>query len=254
MVEKQQEVDIGGSVNREGENSISVDYNVCDRRSSTGSKKLGKPGGDQENRMLLDQNDESHHHEHRNQMSSEVVNMDISPNNVKKHTKIIGLGDNEMEKLVDSPATNSSNFIAEIEISKQTKSNTNEQPSSNSNETNDHQKAADSDFNAQGASNNDATKQNSSHEFTRSQQGDSIKETSGKSDRLVGQISRDNSRKDMASGTGSGDSRQQNQQLIECSPIQQYQQSSQPKQIIESTVSPDRRCRLCWCCCCPCSG
>lgn len=32
------------------------------------------------------------------------------------------------------------------------------------------------------------------------------------------------------------------------------QQASEPKQTVESSVPSDRRCRLCWCCCCPCSA
>lgn len=33
------------------------------------------------------------------------------------------------------------------------------------------------------------------------------------------------------------------------------QRANQPRQVIESSVEPnDRRCRMCWCCCCPCSG
>lgn len=49
-------------------------------------------------------------------------------------------------------------------------------------------------------------------------------------------------------------SKQQDQQAATNQQLQRDQQASQPKQIIESSVPVDRRCRLCWCCCCPCSA
>lgn len=118
-----------------------------------------------------------------------------------------------------------------------------------------------SDLNTQGASgSSDSTMRNSTtaqHEFTRSQEGDSVKENQGNHNKLVRQAStpRDSGGSQEDMGKADRQQRQEQQRSSDSSPEQssRNQRSSQPKQIVESTILPDRSSKLSWCCCCPCS-
>lgn len=87
----------------------------------------------------------------------------------------------------------------------------------------------------------------------------------GDKQQILRQISSsmDNSRKSSQREAASGAGRdlheiiERSQVLPECSQDVSAicRRTSQPRQVIESYVAPnDRRCRMCWCCCCPCSG
>lgn len=119
--------------------------------------------------------------------------------------------------------------------------------------------ATDSDLNTQGASGSAATsKRGAAHEFTRGQEADSVKENRDKQSKLVRQVSSGN--RDSALGGGQKNlgnpaDRQQQQQRQSSVQLESrnQQRPSQPKQIVESTILPDRSSKLSWCCCCPCS-
>lgn len=221
----------------------------------------------------------------KNGSSDEVVRMDmtlnnegctrlISDNEASTSKKITESQTNEFQNLINSIDVEVSQPILQQVSSLANKSNLKSATNTKTNDANEmlmingnHQKptqiiqqAKDSDASAinGGESTSNKNRQTSHNEFSQNQEGDSKrgKNAEQQDRRVVRQTSssRENSQKD------TGGAKRQEQQLAECSPIhsesyqQQSQQTDQPKQIIEYTVPPDRRCRLCWCCCCPCSG
>lgn len=84
--------------------------------------------------------------------------------------------------------------------------------------------------------------------------------------KLTRQMSSQSSRrsqKEEAPGSDGGaddlNGRNQNEHLRECAeralqPAAINQRPDEPRQVVESGLLSDRRCRLCWCCCCPCSA
>lgn len=205
--------------------------------------------------------------------NNEVVKMEMSPNSEGKQSRMA----EDCEHLIDSTASDS-NLITSIEIipAKATAKLEAQRPSQletrpQSLATNNRkqsiqqqQPAKDSDSGSQGASGSGQIGNRSSVQGFRTNR-DSQKENhtvggeaSGLHDKLIRQTSsNDGSKKSQKGELGSGATGQERgQQLNECSPLQpgSCQQSGQTRQITESTVPLDRRCRLCWCCCCPCSA
>ena len=198
--------------------------------------------------------------------NDDVVKMEMSPNSEGRPVKMVDEG----EPLVDSTASDS-NLITSIEVIPSQSAVKDGSSLVKMDKPQDERREQqhsikDSDLSAQGASGSgqSTTKRESAHGLTnvRDQEGYSIdRGTVSKQDKLVKQMSsHDGSKKSQKgeiSGNGSGSNEQNRaQHFNECSSLQSgaYQQSSQPKQIIESSVPVDRRCRLCWCCCCPCSA
>lgn len=76
--------------------------------------------------------------------------------------------------------------------------------------------------------------------------------------RLVRQMSSQSSKRSQRNELGASSEQDEGQPRANFAgqPLQSVisEQPSQPKQVVESSVPTDRRCRLCWCCCCPCSA
>lgn len=207
--------------------------------------------------------------------NDEVVKMEMSPNSDDKLRM-----QEECEQQVDSTASDS-NLITSIEVIPLSETgvktnNLNANRSTRGEPTTrqqqqDRQQAQpesvrDSNLNAQDASSSgQLTKRDSNHgfnsknrKFQPQQESHRVKEDGV--NRLVMQMSSNDggSKKSQNGNLGGGNSGQDGlgEHLSECEPLQPatYQQPSQSRQIIEATVPPDRRCRLCWCCCCPCSA
>lgn len=206
-----------------------------------------------------------------NQASTVVVRMDMSPNGEPNNALVADstgrdeaqVDDNDTKTDIKSESAQTNDNLNRIDaITSELNAVAVYQGAIDKENRNDEfnqQRATDSDFVAQGASGNDSSYKTDStikHQFTRSQEGDSVKgnkahEGTGE---LVRQASSSRSDKPQRDLAGGQQQQTPEQSLVESSPIRNTLQSSQPKQIIQSSVPVDRRCRLCWCCCCPCSS